>query len=477
MLSNGSASETLRLVQGKGKGFQPPEAVTKELSAWQLRKEMALVGTDGDPLKKHDAYYQLLMDVADDIIRSNRPIAQQRLAIKAVANDLGFKLDNRTLDELYDQLDNTLAAYEPDVEPGGTFTAQEQSWLLFKIFLVGLNLLVGMPGAGKSRFLIALVRAHLNDQATFIDRELAKGSDIQVLLVGTDQDRQQWGSLLAEAGLATEESRKKGTDGTIRISYKLHPQIHLKTSGGGFRLDADGMRWIRNWCQQHPGGLLIIDSLSAVLPPGVKEGDETAGRLMRQIEIARQGNTCIVTHHSSKNAAMGGDLGVYSGSGHGSVDRAVSRFVGLGYETHKEAGIEKLHEDSPRRLLTSQKRGAENQRLVLEHGNRNTWDYIGTAAEQRELKREDEEGPAEECFRGWKKEVWIATTNDWLTTDQVFERIAPTRAKQANAKQQVRDNLRYLHIDHGLLEQDSNPAGGTGCVWRRKQRPSYETEK
>ena len=49
-------------------------------------------------------------------------------------------------------------------------------------------------------------------------------------------------------------------------------------------------------------------------------------------------------------------------------------------------------------------------------------------------------------------------------------------AKKANAKQQVRDNLRYLHTDHGLLEQDSNPAGGTGCVWRRKQRPSYETE-
>ena len=96
--------------------------------------------------------------------------------------------------------------------------------------------------------------------------------------------------------------------------------------------------------------------------------------------------------------------------GHGSIDRAVPS--GLGYETHKEAGVEKLHEDSPRRLLTSQKRGAENQRLVLEHGNQNTWDYIGTAAEQRELKREDEEGPVGERLRGWKLEAWKVASEE-----------------------------------------------------------------
>ena len=382
------------------------------LTPWEQRIFEAKATANGDPVAESDALMQLCEERALEIINSDRPIRQQKVAIKAVAKSLGFNPDNNFVADLFDQLDNTIAAYEPDVEPGGTFIAQGQAWLLDRIFLIGLNLLVGMPGAGKSRLLVALIRAYLSNQPTFIQRQLIPGSGLHVLLVGTDQDRQQWGALLAESGLAAEISRASSDDGSTLITYKLHDRIHLKTSGGGFRLDADGMRWIRKWCQEHPGSLLIIDSLSAVLPPGIKEGDESSGRLMRQIEIARQGNPCIVTHHSKKSSATAGELGVYSGSGHGSIDRAVSRFIGLGYETHKEAGVEKLHEDSPRRLLTSQKRGAENQRLVLEHGNQNTWDYIGTAAEQRELKREDEEGPVGERLRGWKLEAWKVASEE-----------------------------------------------------------------
>lgn len=473
-----SSALTIRSLHhwGKAGGYKEPkkhidgDPAEPPLSEWEQQVLKANQAGGGDPVAVSDAKMALLEQRALEVINSSRPIRSQKAAIKAIAHSLGFKPDNNFISELYDQLDNSVAAYEPDVEPGGVFTAQSQSWLLHEIFLVGLNLLVGMPGASKSRLLVALIRAFLADQSTFISRQLQPGSNRHVLLVGTDQDRQQWGALLAEAGLVEVLSQTKNDDGTETVEYQLHNNITLLTSGGGFCLNADGMRRIRDWCRAHPGGLLIVDSLSAVLPPGVKEGDETAGRLMRQIEVARQGNCCIVTHHSNKNSAKDGELGVYSGSGSGSIDRAVSRFIGLGFETHMQNGREKLHEDSPRRILTSQKRGATNQRLVLENGHHNTWDYIGTAAEMRELQRaaEDDCSP-EERLKGWKKDVYGATTTDWLTTTEVFDRIDPERAKSRNAKQQVRESLRKLASDHQLIEQEMADGDGTAEVrWRRK---------
>jgi len=434
-------------------------------SAWEIKKIEALADTNGDPLLVHDAYWSLLLERAKEVIESSRRISQQKQAIKAVAKDLGFNLSNAEISDLYDLLDNTLAAYEPAVEPGGEFLTYSQSWLLHELILVGLNLLVGMPGAGKSRLLVALVRAFLNDQSTFIGRKLLAGSTRQVLIIGTDQDRQQWGSLLAEQGLASVLTRE-AVDGQEQVLYRLHDQITLHTSGGGFKLDADGIRYIRDWCKANPGGLLIIDSLSAVLPPGISEGDETAGRLMRHIEMARQGNSCVVTHHCNKQSAMSGEIGVYSGSGSGTIDRAVSRHIGLAYDTHLENGKEKLHTESPRRIITSQKRGAGNQRLIVENGNFNTWDYISTAAEDRELKRQAAEGDPDVRFRGWKKDVYAATTDDWLTTTQVYGRLDADRAKSKNAKQQVRRTLRDLADEHHLEAKDSTEFQGE-MSWRR----------
>ena len=432
------------------------------VSEWEQRKTVAVATCHRDPLLIHDALWELLTERAKEIIESTRRITQQKQAIKAVAKDLGFNLSNPEIGDLYDLLDGTLASYEPDVEPGAEFMAFSQSWLLHELILVGLNLLVGMPGAGKSRLLVALVRAFLHGQSTFLNRPLLSGEERHVLIIGTDQDRQQWGALLGEQGLAEVVACETIND-QEQILYRLHSRIYLKTSGGGFKLDADGLRYIRDWNQQHNGGLTIIDSLSAVLPPGISEGDEGAGRLMRQIEVARQGNTCIVTHHCNKQSAMSGELGVYSGSGSGTIDRAVSRHIGLAYETHVLHGKEKLHEESPRRIITSQKRGAVNQRIVVENGHGNSWDYISTAAEDRELKRQAEGGDPEERLKGWKRGLFIACTYDWQSTSQIVAALPDDLRNKPNALKQAQRNLRDMDTD-GLIEQDRQSIGE--AMWR-----------
>ena len=97
------------------------------------------------------------------------------------------------------------------------------------------------------------------------------------------------------------------------------------------------------------------------------------------------------------------------------------------------------------------------------------WDFISTSEEQRKLEEEDVTGQTEqERFKGWKKAVWEATTDDWLLTSQVVARLDPQKAKAKNAAQQVRRTLRDLASDHRLLDsQDSDDFQGE-MMWRRK---------
>ena len=95
------------------------ETVKPKLTEWEQRKVAALEGTEGNPLQIHDALYGLLLDEASKIIKSPRPIRQQRSAIKAIAYALDFKFSNGDIAEIYDDLDTSVSAYEPDVAPGG----------------------------------------------------------------------------------------------------------------------------------------------------------------------------------------------------------------------------------------------------------------------------------------------------------------------------------------------------------------------
>jgi len=449
------SSEVLLQPTANGHGQSGPG-----LSPWELQKQVALQACNGDPVKSSRALWGLLTTRTDEIIRSDCSISEQRQHIKAVAKDLGFNLSKQEIEDLYRQRDSQLACDEPDVEPGGTFTAQAQSWLLFEIFLNGLNLLVGMPGAGKSLLIAAMIRAFLDGQPTFMGRALVDGSNRQVLLIGTDQDRQQWTAILSTLGLATQIGTTTDANGVELQQFALHERIHLKTLGGGFRLDADGLRWIRNWNQANPGGLMAIDSLGAVLPPDVNENDEAVGRLIRDLDRARVGNAAALLHHVNKVAGLNGNAGVYCGSGHGSIDRAVSRVIGLAYETHTQGGIQKLHEESPRRVITSQKRGAANQRLIVEMGRGNTWDYISTAAEDLEMKRQDREGDAADGLKGWKKAIYdtLASADGWMTTSAVTAALPHTYASKPHAHKQVQRSLRDL-ADQGVITDDKASIG------------------
>ena len=84
------------------------------------------------------------------------------------------------------------------------------------------------------------------------------------------------------------------------------------------------------------------------------------------------------------------------------------------------------------------------------------------------MQREDEEGTPEHRLKGWKKDVFEATTNDWLSTTEVWERLPSRRAKASNAMQQTRRTLRDLITDHDLLQSQDSEVFQGEMNWRRK---------
>ena len=251
--------------------------------------------------------------------------------------------------------------------------------------------------------------------------------------------------------------------------HRLHPSIDLYPLGCGVTLDRDGLQLVSRWTANNAGGLIIGDSVSALLPVGVSESDDSLGRWARDLDEARRGAPLILTHHITKEAAFTGNTGVYAGRGSGSLDAAASRVLGLSYLFHKENGKDVLHKTSPRRQLVSEKRGTSNKDLIVEMGPSGSWDFISTTQEQRQLEQEDATGQTEqERFKGWKKAVWEATTNDWLLTSQVVARVDPQKAKAKNAAQQVRRTLRDLATDHDVVESKDSEDFQGEMTWRRK---------
>lgn len=433
-----------------------------EPTEWQLQVER--INAIADPVKRTEKAWELIHERAAGVVLSGAKVIHQQSVIKALGREFKLQLDKRDVDQvLSDVVREATTKVEP-VMGGGRLTVVAKRWVLQDLMLHGFNLLNGMPGAGKSRFLMAFVRAWLTGQDTFVGHKLYAQPNSRVLILGLDQDLQEWADVMAPLGLmSTVSSDDDFTE------YDLHSSIDLYPLGCGVTLDRDGLQLVSRWTANNPGGLIIGDSVSALLPTGVTEGDDSLGRWARDIDEARRAAPLVLTHHITKESAFNGNTGVYSGRGSGSLDGAVSRVLGLSYLFHKENGKDVLHKTSPRRQLVSEKRGSTNQDLIIEMGPSGCWDFIGTSQEQRQLEEEDATGQAtQERLKGWKKAAWEATTDNWLHTSQILSRLNPEKAKAKNASQQLRRTLRDLITDHDLLESKGSEQFQGEMLWRRK---------
>lgn len=333
-------------------------------------------------LSFEDCWHALEKHVAD-VAALEWPCMKGIAAIASRASELGLRLTQRNCEQLLEAAQRKARPAAEPVGPGESFAVAETPWAVDQICRNGLNLLVGQAGAGKSRFSAALIAAWLRGDRTWLNHSLPCSLPVEqrhALIVGTDQPLEDWALTLEPVGLA---ERLEG--GLVRI----HPRLTLHPLETGTALDSDGLAIIRRWVDAHPGGVVLIDSLAACLPPGIDEDKPAAARPIHALQDAIAGGWGILTHHARKGAGRDGNRGVGAGRGSSAIDGAVSRVLVLSLIHRVENGTLVPLESDPRRELLSTKRGGQTVHLVVRSDATGHWSNEGSAAELKQQERRE----------------------------------------------------------------------------------------
>ena len=387
---------------------------TAKLKQWRLDNPEP--DPDYRAVPDFEQLWQQLESHAAKLATTDWSLMKATSSLGAKASELGItRLSTNDLQQLLDDAARQSRATAQPIGEGGIFRVKSTPWVVDGIFRHGLNLLTGQAGAAKSRLCGALAGAWINGNNSFLDRELRGPNELDdrhVLIIGTDQNREDWNLTLKNSGLI----KLYGIDtSTGEPLVQLHHGLTLHTLEEGIRLDADGIALIRRWCDDHPNCGVIIDSLAACLPPGVDEDKASAARPVHAINDAL--GTCwgVLLHHNRKGAGKDRNIGVGAGRGSGAIDAAVSRVIGLGLIHKMEGGALVAQESDPRRELISTKRGGATLHLVV---NSDDWSVEGTADE---LKRQEREQHLISNLTEAQTDVLsvLEATDDWITTRDV----------------------------------------------------------
>ena len=398
--------------------FSPSKA--KDGIYTQRLKQYLAENPDPDPdFKAVPDFANIWADLehhAAKLAKTDWSLMKATSSLGAKASELGItRLTTRDLQQLLDDAARKSRATAQPIGAGGIFRVKNTPWVVDGIFRHGLNLLTAPPGAGKSRLCAALAGAWINGKDEFMGGKLLgpeELSDRHVLIVGTDQNREDWQLTLRNSGLI----KPYGTDtSTGEPLVQLHHGLTLHTLEEGIRLDADGLSLIRRWCDDHPNCGVIIDSFTACLPPGVDEDKSSAARPVHELNAALGSCWGVLLHHNRKGAGKDRNIGIGAGRGSGAIDAAVSRVIGLGLIHKMEGGALVAQESDPRRELISTKRGGATLHLVV---NGNDWSVEGTADE---LKRQERQQHLISNLTEAQTDVLsvLEATDDWITTRDV----------------------------------------------------------
>jgi hypothetical protein len=354
----------------------------KTVKASPPRAGLREQGTPPAPITFEDRWKEL-EEHAAVVACSDWPVMKAVASLASKAGDLEVnRLTGRNLEQLLEQAHRAVRAKADPIAGGGTFKVKTTPWAVDGLFRHGLNLLVGQSGAGKSRLAAACMAAWLRGDQTWLNLPLngIEPEHRHALIVGSDQTLEDWAITLEPVGLC-----KRLDAETVRI----HPNLTLYGLETAVGLDADGLAMIRRWVDHHPGGMVLVDSLSSCLPPGIDEATKAAGRPIRQLQEVLGDAWGILTHHTRKGAGKEGNLGVGAGRGSGDIDAAASRVIGLGLIYKMENGVLVPQESDDRRELLSTKRGGKTLHLVVKSDASGFWSNEGDAEALKQQERQE----------------------------------------------------------------------------------------
>jgi hypothetical protein len=301
---------------------------------------------------------ELLHRRAEKLLADRVAFADRLPILRADASDLALSIRDAELQAMLTAARRRRIHGDNDaLGPGDVLEGTPAPWAWDGLVLRGcLNLLVALPKQGKTALAVAMVASWWRRDGEALGRQF-DGPCPPVLIVGTDQGSRDWRRMLEPAGLVDHAGRIGG------------PIVGLFHAGKPLHLDPEGIDRIAAYAQQHPGLLVLIDSLHACIAPlGLREeSPEVAmpvAELMEQLEP--HGATVVLIHHASKGRAAEGASSASRGST--ALPALASQILKLGPASE--------HPNDRRRVLQTQGREGAPQALVIQREGA-TWELLG----------------------------------------------------------------------------------------------------
>lgn len=305
--------------------------------------------------------------------------ADRMVAMRETAQGLGLAVrDGELLSYLWQARNGEAGPVQP-LTPADRLSLAEAPWLWEGVVMAeALNLLVALPKIGKTALVLGWLAAWIHGQQSFLDCALPSTSCPSVLIVGTDQPESDWGRMLAHFHLLP--------------AGRPHPQIvALFTAGRPLHLNPEGIERIAGYAAQHPGLVVVIDSLSACVSPlGLKEESAEIAEPIRDLmeAVAPYRATVVLIHHANKARAQDGAVAASRGST--ALPAVASQTIGL--TRLQPAGGGQAGNSERRVMLKTEGRGGHPLQRLIErtedgwicHGDGET----ALLAQRREKEKE-----------------------------------------------------------------------------------------
>lgn len=228
---------------------------------------------------------------ATELISTKTPRLQALVVMRQAARDLGVPVHEGELKKLLADAKRQ-SLDRADGVGDRPLSRAPVPWLVDGLLMRGgLNLVIGAPKVGKTSLLTGLFGAWAGGARSYLGLPLV-GPCPRVLIVGPDQPECDWAALLAACGLL---------DGQDRLRRNVIADLF--TAGNPLQLDDEGIERIASYAADHPGLIVLIDSLAAITRLlGISENDaEIVNPLMALIEaLEPHGATPVLIHHSGK---------------------------------------------------------------------------------------------------------------------------------------------------------------------------------
>ena len=383
-----------------------------------------------------------LRTYAGQLIEVNTGHGDRIPLMRAMAQSMGISLRDGELQRLLWDARRAITGSAELLTQADEIDLSPTPWCWVGVVIAGaLNLMVSLPKIGKTSLLLAWIAAWHRGDLHFLDRELV-GPCPPVLIVGTDHPQADWARMMRPLGLVS--TNDPGTRGRLQP-----PIIGLAHAGQPIHLDPEGIERIAAYASEHPGLLVVVDSLAACMRPlGIaEESADFAGPIGDLVEaIEPHGATVVAIHHSNKGRA--GDSATMASRGSTALPATASQIIKLGRVPSNQPN------PADRRVVVeTEGRGGLPVRLLIERDEAGSWISHGDAEAVTQAQRiADAEEKLSNSHRDALEVVReLCTGSEWVSAAQVADRL---ELQGKDADRAMRRRLDSI-TNRGLLESQT----------------------